>query len=83
MLTAEEARLKTKEILNQQKVNESFEVSKNIEDAVNNGLYYYTNNGYLFPETRKYLNELGYKVTTGTQYNESYYTIEWSEDNDK
>ena len=35
--------------------------------------------GSLKPETRKKLEELGYKVETGTQYNEPYYSISWRE----
>lgn len=35
--------------------------------------------GSLKPETRKKLEELGYKVETGTQYNEPYYSISWKE----
>ena len=37
----------------------------------------YKNNGFLQVETKKRLEELGYKVTVGYQYNETYYSISW------
>ena len=53
------------------------ELSKLISDAVADGKFSISKDGCLKPETRKKLEELGYKVGTGNQYNESYYSISW------
>lgn len=55
------------------------EISKLIRDAIADGRFSISEDGCLKPETRKKLEALGYKVRTGTQYNESYYTISWRE----
>lgn len=55
------------------------ELSKLIRDAIADGKFSISKDGCLKPETRKKLEELGYKVDTGTQYNESYYSISWKE----
>lgn len=55
------------------------ELSKLIRDAIADGKFSICEDGCLKPETRKKLEELGYKVETGTQYNESYYSISWRE----
>ena len=53
------------------------ELSKLIRDAIADGKFSISEDGCLKPETRKKLEELGYKVETGSQYNESYYSISW------
>lgn len=53
------------------------ELSKLIRDAITDGKFSISEDGCLKPETRKKLEELGYKVETGNQYNESYYSISW------
>ena len=55
------------------------ELSKLISDAISDGKFSISEDGCLKPETRKKLEELGYKVETGNQYNESYYSISWRE----
>lgn len=55
------------------------ELSKLIRDAIVNGKFSISKDGCLKPKTRKKLEELGYKVETGNQYNESYYCISWKE----
>ena len=55
------------------------ELSKLIRDAIADGKFSISEDGCLKPETRKKLEELGYKVETGTQYNEPYYSISWKE----
>lgn len=55
------------------------ELSKLIKDAIADGKFSISKDGYLKPETQKKLEELGYKIETGTQYNESYYSISWRE----
>ena len=48
-------------------------------DAIADGKFSISEDGCLKPETRKKLEELGYKIETGNQYNESYYSISWRE----
>lgn len=55
------------------------ELSKFIRDAIADGKFSISEDGSLKPETRKKLEELGYKVETGCQYNEPYYSISWKE----
>lgn len=53
------------------------ELSKLIRDAIADGKFSISEDGCLKPEIRKKLEGLGYKVETGNQYNESYYSISW------
>ena len=53
------------------------ELSKLIRDAIADGKFSISEDGCLKHEIRKKLEELGYKVETGSQYNESYYSISW------
>ena len=53
------------------------ELSKLIRDAITDGKFSISAEGSLKSETRKKLEELGYKVKTGTKYNEPYYSISW------
>lgn len=55
------------------------ELSKLIRDAIADGKFSISEDGCLKPETRKKLEELGYKIETGNQYNEPYYSISWKE----
>ena len=55
------------------------ELSKLIRDAIADGKFSISEDGCLKSETRKKLEELGYKVETGTHYNELYYSISWKE----
>ncbi len=50
---------------------------KQIDKTIANGKFSISNDGYLQSQTRKKLEELGYKVETGSQYNESYYSVSW------
>ena len=53
------------------------ELSKFIRDAIADGKFSISEDGSLKPGTRKKLEELGYKVEIGNQYNESYCIISW------
>ena len=53
------------------------EISKLIKTAITDGKFSISEERYLKPETQKKLEELGYKIETGNQYNESYYSISW------
>ena len=55
------------------------ELSKQIKTAIADGKFSISLDGCLKPETRKKLEDLGYKIETGSQYNESYYSISWKE----
>lgn len=77
VITAKEANTRTLEIISGRITNELSEMMNNIQNEINEGYFYYSNDGYLHEVTKKKLEELGYKVKTGSQYNEPYYTISW------
>lgn len=76
---AHEANRMTNDAIDNCTTQQLAELSKLIKDAIADGKFSISEDGYLKPETRKKLEELGYKVETGTQYNESYYSISWKE----
>lgn len=78
LLSAIQAYHKTKEYLKTCSTKELVEINKRISDAIAEGKFAVSGDGCLQPETRLKLEELGYKVLTGTQYNESYWTIVWN-----
>lgn len=75
--SASEANKTTKENINQCLTIELKEISEKIKEAISNGKFSISGNGCLQKETKQRLEELGYKVTYGTQYNESYWNISW------
>lgn len=77
MYSAKEAKIKTNEVISKAKTNELNEIQSAIEEAINNGDFYITKDGSLRKETKEALVKMGYSVTGGIQYNESYYTISW------
>lgn len=76
---AHEANNMTKHVIDSCMIQQLAELSKLIRDAIADGKFSISEVGCLKPEIRKKLEELGYKVETGTQYNESYYSISWKE----
>ena len=76
---AHEANNITKHLIDSCTTQQLAELSKLIRDAIADGKFSISEDGCLKPETRKKLEELGYKVETGNQYNESYYSISWKE----
>ena len=76
---AHEANNMTKHVIDSYTTQQLTELSKLIRDAIADGKFSISEDGCLKPKTRKKLEELGYKVETGTQYNESYYSISWKE----
>lgn len=52
-------------------------ISKKISEAITNGRFSISDDGCLQYETIQRLEELGYKVQTGNQYNEQYWSISW------
>ena len=75
--SASEANKMTNNAIDSCTTQQLTELSKLIRDAIADGKFSICEDGYLEPETRKTLEGLGYKVETGTQYNESYYSISW------
>ena len=75
--SASEANKMTNHVIDSCTTQQLAELSKLIRDAIADGKFSISEDGCLKPETRKKLEELGYKVETGNQYNESYYSISW------
>lgn len=77
--SASEANKMTNHVIDSCITQQLAELSKLIRDAVTDGKFSISKDGCLKPEIRKKLEELGYKIETGNQYNESYYSISWKE----
>ncbi len=77
MISAIEARKKTENNINNCVTKELSEIMEKINKAITNGKFSISNDGYLETETEQRLEELGYKIKTGSQYNESYYSVSW------
>ena len=77
--SASEANKMTNNAIDSCTTQQLAELSKLIRDAIADGKFSISEDGCLKPETRKKLEELGYKVETGNQYNEPYYSISWRE----
>ena len=61
----------------QNNITEEMEnISKEISNAIQKGKFRITLNK-LSNESRKQIESLGYKIDSGSQYNESYYVISW------
>ncbi len=76
MLTAYDAKQKTQEYA--MDIREEYcEIEGLIEKAILSGHFYVIKSGYINPSMKRYLENLGYVVKTGTQYNEPYYSISW------
>ena len=75
--SASEANKMTNNAIDSCTTQQLAELSKLIRDAIADGKFSISEDGCLKPEIRKKLEELGYKVETGSQYNESYYSISW------
>ena len=74
-----EANKMTNHVIDSCTTQQLAELSKLIRDAIADGKFSISEDGCLKPETRKKLEELGYKVETGNQCNEPYYIISWKE----
>lgn len=77
--SASEANKMTNNTIDSCTTQQLAELSKLIRDAIADGKFSISEDGSLKPETRKKLEELGYKIETGNQYNEPYYSISWRE----
>ena len=77
MLSASDAKKRTQSNIDNCMTKELVQLEKQINRAISYGRFSISNNGYLESVTEQKLKELGYKVTTHNQYNESSYTISW------
>ena len=76
MISASEANLQTTDNLDNYLENEIEKIENKVIDAIKKGKYEcYVD--YLTNEAKKYLRNLGYKVETGSQYNQEYNFISW------
>lgn len=77
MLSASEAKAKTQNNIDDCVTQELNKLDEQISNAIAEGKFSISNDGSLQLETRKKLEELGYEIKSGTQYNESYYSVSW------
>ena len=80
MLSAEDARKKANEKIDVLVEREIREIEGKVIAACEEGKTTITVDGYLQDKTVIRLQELGYDVVTGSQYNQLYYTISWTGD---
>lgn len=77
MITAEEARKLTLEAKRNSLEQELEKISEEIEAAIMDKKYSCSIEGSVSHDVRQYLQSLGYQVSYGSHYNESYTTISW------
>ena len=77
MLSAKEAYKKTSNNIKECVIEELYMLENQITDAIIKGKFFISSNGFLQVETKRRLEDLGYKVAVGSQYNEPYYIISW------
>ena len=77
MIAAQEARKRTVCKIQHLASIEMAEIERLIENAIENCEYSVSQDGVLSRSCKEHLESLGYKVETGTQYNESWYCIKW------
>ena len=77
MLLAKDANKKTLNNISKCVTEELIILENQINDAIKLGKFYISCTGFLQVETKKRLEDLGYNVSVGSQYNEPYYIINW------
>lgn len=77
LLSAEDARKRADEAVDNAFTKELQEIAIEINAASKEGRYSYSDDGRIKPRIREKLEELGYKVEVGSQYNSSWYSISW------
>lgn len=77
MIKASEANKETTKNITEFLTTGMTEIERRITNAIKEGKYSISYSGYLKQETKDALKSLGYKVETGSQYNEPYYSISW------
>lgn len=78
MLAANEAKRQAQNNIDNCVTKELDKIDKLIAEAVSNGKFSICNDGVLQSKTKEMLKSLGYRIETGSQYNEAYYSISWS-----
>lgn len=77
MISAQESKIRTQDNIDDFTKKKLLELETNIETAIKIGQFATTIDGTLEPYIKSQLENLGYKVDFGSQYNEPYYTISW------
>lgn len=77
MISADEARKKTKEKIEENLRIEKYDIETLINDAIEKGLYSVYIDKYLKKEIQEYLKDLGYDVKSSTYMNETDTRISW------
>ena len=77
MIRASEANKQTTKNIEDKLTTEIKDIEQRIISQINEGSYTLSLSGYLSSTTKQCLEQLGYRVETGSQYNEPYYTISW------
>lgn len=77
LLPADKANELTVKCIEDCSTKELSEIAMQINKAISNGRFSITCNGSLLPETKSKLEELGYDISVGRQYNETYCSISW------
>lgn len=79
VMSAEEARAKTKTSISEASYEKLQTIVALIDEAIDEGHYTCSFEGTIDKRTEEVLTLKGYKVTRGSQYNESYVNISWKE----
>lgn len=79
VMTAEEARARTGASISEASNTQLQTVMEKINEAIDEGEYRCSVAGTISNRVEEILTKKGYKVTRGSQYNESYVSISWKE----
>ena len=77
MITAEEARVRTIRKAQNIALAELKNIEELIENAIEDCTYSISQDGMLSQACKNQLESMGYRVETGTQYNQPWYCIRW------
>ena len=77
MLLAYQAARRTQEVIRMRQTDELMRIEKGILQQINLGNFEYIYDGYISIETKEELERCGYKVATGSQYNQDWVRIKW------
>ena len=77
LITAEQARQRAKASITKYEQSQLNKIMEGIDEESAEGYYKYYGDEALQPAVRKKLEELGYDVSIGNQYNEPEYCISW------